>query len=103
MLLTYEAAKMENFGVEFLMDVTMADMHVIITKTTDDGWLLYSEYTFPEYHKKKQIKITEKEASAIAALLVGEGIFDEDSTLMLYEIAEPVMYRLGDNYLRCIP
>lgn len=93
---------MENFGVEFIMDVTMADVHVIITKTVDDGWMLYSECTFPE-HKKKQIKITEAEASAIAALMVGESIFDEDSTLTLYELAEPVMARLGDLDLRCIP
>lgn len=93
---------MENFGVEFIMDVTMADMHVIITKTVDDGWMLYSECTVPE-HKKKQIKISEAEASALAALMVGESIFDEDSTLMLYEIAEPVMARLEDLDLRCIP
>lgn len=94
---------MENFGVEFIMDVKMADMQVIITKTVDDGWMLYSEYTTPEYRKQKQIKITEAEASAIAALMVGESIFDEDSTLMLYELAEPVMMRLGDLDLRCIP
>ena len=94
---------MENFGVEFIMDVTMADMHVIITKTVDDGWMLYSECTAPEHKKQKQIKITEAEASAVAALMVGESIFDEDSTLMLYDLAEPVMARLGDLDLRCIP
>lgn len=94
---------MENFGVEFIMDVSMADMQVIITKTVDDGWMLFVKSTVPEHKKQKQIKITEAEASAIAALMVGESIFDENSTLMLYEIAEPVMARLEDLDLRCIP
>lgn len=94
---------MENFVVEFFMGVKMADMRVAITKTTDNGWMLFVESTFPERIKENRIFITEKEASAIAALMVGESIFDEDSTLMLYEIAEPVMDRLGDLDLRCIP